>query len=30
VIPLPDDDDYMMAEYKGKHGKIPTTYVELL
>ena len=30
VTPIPDDDDFIMAERDGNFGKIPSTYVELL
>ena len=30
VTPLPNDDDYLMAEIEGRYGKIPSTYVEFL
>ena len=30
MTPVPGDDDYVMVESKGKFGKIPSTYVQLL
>lgn len=30
ITPIPDNDEFVMAKYEGKYGKIPSTYVEKL
>lgn len=30
VTPLPGDDEYLMAEFKGQTGKLPSTYIDYL
>ena len=30
VYPIPNDDDYVMGDYKGSKGKVLATYIEKL
>lgn len=30
ITPIPDNDEFVMAKFEGKYGKIPSTYVEKL